>query len=199
MKKFSLLKHKVITLCCLTFIFLVGCTATFNWREVRSDEQGFIALFPDKTKTEKKQLAFKDQEISVVMQATMTGGALFAISSLKLDPSIVASQEMVQLLQTNAQKSLKLSMEPSLISEQFSVAGEVSQKMTGQGYRLLGEGQDRQYRVFWVYWLTRPADENKIRVFQLSAIKTFAKEPSPREMEEITEQFATFIGGFKPY
>jgi hypothetical protein len=180
-------------------IFWVGCTATFNWREVRSDEQGFVALFPDKTKTEKKQLSFKDQEVSVVMQASMTGGALFAISSLKLDQSKVTSQEMVQLLQTNARKSLKLSTEPELVTEQFTIAGESTQKITGQGYRLLGQAQDHQYRVFWVYWLTRPAEGAITRIYQLTAIKSFAKEPTSRELEEISEQFTTFIAGFKPY
>ena len=30
------------------FFSLVACTATFNWREVRFDEQNFVALFPTK-------------------------------------------------------------------------------------------------------------------------------------------------------
>jgi hypothetical protein len=93
------------------------------------------------------------------MQASMTGGALFAISSLKFDQSKVASQEMVQLLQINARNSLRLTIEPELINEYLQSAGDTPQKVMGQGYHLLGVAQDQQFRVFWVYWLIRPADE----------------------------------------
>jgi hypothetical protein len=37
------------------------------------------------------------------------------------------------------------------------------------------------------------------RVYQLTAMKAFKQKPSDQEMNTLTEQYGTFLGGFKPY
>jgi hypothetical protein len=73
----------------LIISFLFACTATFNWREIRSDEQGFSALFPAKTTFEQKQFPFKDRPIDISLEASNAGDAVFAI----LKPGVILSSK----------------------------------------------------------------------------------------------------------
>ncbi len=188
---------KLTALLLLSILF--ACTATFNWREIRSDEQGYSALFPAKTTFEQKQFPFKDRPIDISLEVSNAGEAIFAISTLKLDEKNTSSDELLAAMQNNAQKSIANQTAPELLKASFTLAGEGNSKVIGEGYQLNGVGPDAIHRIYWVYWVKR-SDNNQItRLYQLTAIKSFKQKPTEKQSNEVTEQFSTFLGGFKPY
>jgi hypothetical protein len=188
---------KITALLLLSILF--ACTATFNWREIRSDEQGYSALFPAKTTFEQKQFPFKDRPIDISLEASNAGEAIFAIGTLKLDEKNTSSDELLAAMQNNAQKSIANQTATELLKTSFTLAGEGSSKVPGEGYQLAGKSPDGLHRIYWVYWVKR-SDNNQItRLYQLTAIKAFKQKPTEKESEAVTEQFSTFLGGFRPY
>ena len=183
----------------LVSIFLCACTATFNWREIRSDEQGYSALFPAKSNVEQKKLPFNDRLIEISLETSSADEALFAIGSLKLDEKENASADLITLMQKNAQRSIQQETEPILLKASFKLAGENNTKIDGDGFQLSGVSLDGKFRIYWVYWLKRSDSNQLTRVYQLTAMKAFKQKPSGQEISSITEQFNTFLGGFKPY
>ena len=183
----------------LIISFLFACTATFNWREIRSDEQGFSALFPAKTTFEQKQFPFKDRPIDISLEASNAGDVGFAIGTLKLDEKSTSSDELLAAMQNNAQKSITNPDSPELLKINFTLAGEGNSKVGGEGYQLSGVSPDGLHRIYWVYWVKRSDGNQMTRLYQLTAIKSFKQKPTDKESNEVTEQFSTFLGGFRPY
>jgi hypothetical protein len=64
---------------------------------------------------------------------------------------------------------------------------------------LAGLGPDGNYRLYWVRWVVCNDAQDKVRVYQLSALKPFKSVPSKSEKDQIIEQFDTFLSGFHPY
>lgn len=185
----------LLTFCAL----LTACTATFNWREIRSEEQGFLALFPAKTRTEQKNFPFKDQTIEITMEAAIADETLFAVSSLRVNEQVIQSTELIDLMQRNATKSIPSVALPKLEEIRFPIAGQTNLKAIGQGYQFSAPGPNQNHLVYWVYWTSRKDPEQMTRVYQLSAAKSFKGKPSDDELKTTQEQMLTFMSGFKPY
>jgi hypothetical protein len=183
----------------LVSISLVACTATFNWREIRSDEQGYSALFPAKSHLEQKKLPFNDHLIEISLETSSTDDAVFAIGSLKLDEKENSSTDLIKLMQLNAQRSIQQDVEPALLKTSFKLAGENNHTVEGEGFQLRGLSLDQKFRIYWVYWVKLPNGQQMTRVYQLTAMKAFKQKPSEKEINAMTEEFSTFIAGFKPY
>lgn len=183
----------------LASVILFACTATFNWREIRSDEQGYSALFPAKSNLEQKEMPFNDRLIETSLETSTADDTLFAIGSLKLNEKENSSADLIMLMQKNARISIQQDIEPILVKERFKLAGENSLKIDGEGFQMSGVSLDGKYRLYWVYWVKRSGSNQMTRVYQLTAMKAFKQKPSDQEISSLTEQYNTFLGGFKPY
>ncbi|MEI7531299.1 MAG: hypothetical protein WCK52_05150 [Betaproteobacteria bacterium] len=180
-------------------IGLVACTATFNWREIRSDEQAFTAWFPAKTSKEQKTITIEGKSRTMVMEAATADKMLFAVGTMNLGQEKDISEKVLKWMKDGVQNSLK---DGKISPEQecfFYLAGEKKQKLNAQGVRLSGFGPDHKYRIYWARWVARQDPSGINRIYQLSAIKMFNNEPRASELSELTEQYETFFSGFRPY
>lgn len=193
MKKYSF----IVAL--LPILFFIACTSTFNWREVRFDEEQYMALFPAKNAFEQQTIRFEDHRLTMTMAAAKAGEILFAIGTIPIDTKIVSGEALVQWMRLNTAKLIKESATPQIIQFEIKTAGSPVQILSAQGYNLKGLGPDGNYRIYWVRWVTRTNESGQSRIYQLSAIKSFKSVPSANEQKQIIEQFETFMSGFRPY
>jgi hypothetical protein len=193
--------EKFLKVFCLFLMsaLLFACSATYNWREIRNDEQNFVALFPSKASAEQHNVHFEDTDLTMTMVAAMADDALFAVGTMPFDPTKIKSEKLVNWMQTNTAKLIQGDDEPKSISFDVKTAQNPPEMLTGSGMNLKGLGPDGIYRLYWVRWVIRKDPSGASKVFQLSALKPFKKTPTPKEQEQATEQFETFMGGFHPY
>ena len=90
MKKYSF----IVVL--LPILFFVACTSTFNWREVRLDEEQYLALFPAKNAFEQQTIRFEEHRLTMTMAAAKAGDILFAIGTIPIDAKTVSGEALVQ-------------------------------------------------------------------------------------------------------
>ena len=57
-----------------------ACTPTFDWREVRPDGSGVVALFPCKPVSHAREVALAGAPIKMTMAACSAGNAVFAVA-----------------------------------------------------------------------------------------------------------------------
>jgi len=185
----------------ITFVFvlmMVACTATFNWREVRVDDQGFTALFPAKTTFEQQIIRFQNVDLTMTMAAAMAEDSLFAVGTMPFDKKLLNGETLIGWMQSNTAKLIQSQIPPQNITFEIKTAGTPATFIPAQGFNLTGLGPDGYYRIYWVRWMVRTDEIGKSRIYQLSALKPFKTEPSEAAQKEAIEQFETFMRGFKP-
>lgn len=75
----------------LTVALLVACSR-WNWREVRSVEDGWSASFPDKSQLTERDVSVLGRSLPMRMQANGQGATLFAVGVMQLPPEIARDQ-----------------------------------------------------------------------------------------------------------
>jgi hypothetical protein len=183
----------------ISLFVLSACTATYNWRELRFDDQGFVALFPSKTSSEQQNIRYLDQDLPMTMSAASTDDALFAVGSMPFDPKKLDGQEIIDWMQTNTSRLIQSQKPPIPILFEVKTAGSPSALIPATGFNLKGLGPDGNFRIYWVRWLKTASPQGKATIYQISAIKPFKTTPSLEDQKKLTEQFETFMQGFHPY
>ena len=82
-------KRIFIRITLLVVVMLVACTASFNWRVVRVDDQGFTALFPAKATFEQQTIRFQNVDLTMTMAASMAEDSLFAVGTMPFDKKVL--------------------------------------------------------------------------------------------------------------
>lgn len=72
----------------LLAVALLAACARWNWREVRSVEDGWSASFPDKSQLTERDVSVLGRSLPMRMQATGQGATLFAVGVMHLPPEI---------------------------------------------------------------------------------------------------------------
>jgi hypothetical protein len=193
------MKKIIVTLTVILMFLLSSCTATFNWREVRLDEQQFLALFPAKHHFEQQTFRFEKNELTMTMAASKAGDVLFAIGAIPFDVKIISEKALTDWMKSNAAKIVQDKSEPQLIQFEVKTAGSPALILPSQGYNLKGFGPDGIYRIYWVRWVVRQHANGQSFIYQMSAIQSFKSEPTAQIQKQTTEQIETFMGGFHPY
>lgn len=62
-------------------LFLNGCDPTLNWREVRSDDAGYTALFPAKPTSFERAVNLDGLQVMMNMTAAEADGVSFAVAT----------------------------------------------------------------------------------------------------------------------
>jgi hypothetical protein len=178
---------------------LVACTATFNWREVRFDEQNFVALLPAKHRFEQQTIRFGEQELTMTMVASRAGEIIFAVGTIPFDPKNTSGEEMIGWMSLNAKNILKDNPSPPIIQYEVKTASNPALILPAKGYQLKGFGPDGIYRVYWVRWIFKQNPTGQSYLYQLNAIQSFKTEPSDSDLKATVDQMETFMIGFHPY
>lgn len=66
---------------CVLMLFLNGCDPTLNWREVRSDDAGYTALFPAKPTSFERAVSLDGLQVMMNMTAAEADGVSFAVAT----------------------------------------------------------------------------------------------------------------------
>ncbi len=193
------MKKIIVTLTVLTMLFLASCTATFNWREVKLDEQQFMALFPAKNQFEQQTFRFENHELTMTMTAAKAGDILFAVGTIPFDTKVISDKELIHWMKSNVAKIIQGKSEQQLIQFEVKTAGTPALIIPAQGYNLKGFGPDGVYRIYWVRWVVRQHTNGQSYIYQMSAIHSFKSEPTVEIQKQTIEQMETFMGGFHPY
>jgi len=183
----------------MLILVLASCTATFNWREVKLDEQQFLALFPAKHHFEQQTFRFEKNELTMTMVASKAGDILFAIGTIPFDDKVISDKNLTDWMKSNVTKIVQGKAEQQLIQFEVKTAGTPALIIPAQGYNLKGFGPDGVYRIYWVRWVVRQKADGQSFIYQMSAIQSFKVEPSGQTQKLTTEQIETFMGGFHPY
>jgi hypothetical protein len=195
--KFLWKRSLVLTL--LSIFILGACTATFNWREVKFDEQNFLALFPAKYHFEQQPIHFAQNELTMTMVASRAGDVIFAVGTIPFDAKTISGNEVIEWMSQNAKKIVQNGVSPQRIQYEVKTAASPSQILPSQGYQLKGFGPDGIYRIYWVRWVVKKNETGSSYIYQLNAIQSFKTEPSASVMRATVDQMETFMTGFHPY
>jgi hypothetical protein len=191
-------KRLFTSLVLLFVVMTVACTAAFNWREVRVDEQGFTALFPAKATFEQQTIRFQEVDLTMTMAAAMAEDSLFAVGSMPFDKKILNGSSIMAWMQSNTAKLIQSQIPPQSITFEIKTASTPATFIPAQGFNLKGLGPDGHYRIYWVRWMVRTNEAGESKIYQLSALKPFKSTPNEEEQKVIIDQFETFMMGFKP-
>ena len=66
---------------CVLMLLLNGCDPTLNWREVRSDDAGYTALFPAKPTSFERAVNLDGLQVMMNMTAAEVDGVSFAVAT----------------------------------------------------------------------------------------------------------------------
>jgi len=66
---------------CVFMLFLNGCDPTLNWREVRSDDASYTALFPAKPTSFERAVNLDGLQVMMNMTAAEADGVSFAVAT----------------------------------------------------------------------------------------------------------------------
>ena len=181
------------------FFSLVACTATFNWREVRFDEQNFVALFPTKHHFEQQTIRIHQNELTMTMVASKAGEVIFAVGTIPVDAKSISGEEVIDWMSSIAKKIVQENPSPPLIQYEVKTASNPALILPAKGYQLKGFGPDGIYRVYWVRWVFKKNASGQSYIYQLNTIQSFKAEPSDSALKATLDQMETFMLGFHPY
>ena len=119
---------------------LVGCSPTFNWREVRPAQTALKIMFPCKPELTVRTVTLAGQEVGMTMLSCVTGGATFSFTYADMSDSKGLDSTLV-----NWRQATLANMRAATVKEvDFMLKGEnvASQtaKVTAHGARLDGSG-----------------------------------------------------------
>lgn len=128
---------------------VAGCSPTLDWREVRPEGAGLLALFPCKPSKDVRSVALAGAPLRLSLQACQAGGATFALSFADTgDPTRLAPT--IEALRSAA--GINLSGTPAVVGS-AQVSGmtpqALAQRVTLKG-RLPDGTEVRQELLFFV-------------------------------------------------
>lgn len=100
-----------------------GCSPTYNWREVRLDDAGLVALLPCKPDRAERPVALSNAgNVTLYMVGCVAGGATFTLSHIHLGPESEPANAHDPLLQWQSAIAARLKV-PLSGAEPFRPAG----------------------------------------------------------------------------
>lgn len=143
-----------------TAALLAACSPKFDWREYRSPDARFSALFPGKPAVLTREIDLDGKKISLTMTASEIDGNTFAIGSAELDSAEQAQAAlpaMKQALLNNIQGTLR--SEKSAMAASSNASGthrkstlsiEATGTQHGQPALLVGRFVAQDRRIFQI-------------------------------------------------
>jgi hypothetical protein len=123
-----------VTLC--AFVPLVGCEPTLNWRDVRLESSGLIALFPCRPGREEREVLLAGSTVRQAMQACQADGLTFAVNCFEVrDP--VQQDRLMQALVESVRSNLQSKSAQAV--EAWRAPGAVAYPAAGR-WRISGTG-----------------------------------------------------------
>ena len=143
-----------------TATILAACSPKFDWREYRSPDAHFTALFPGKPAVLTREIDLDGKKVSLTMTASEVDGNTFAIGSAELgsaEQAQAALPAMKQALLNNIKGTVRSEKSATAASsnaagthQKSSVSIEATGTQNGQPALLVGRFVAQDKRIFQV-------------------------------------------------
>ena len=141
MIKLPSLSHysRLFTLSALSvlMLFLNGCDPTLNWREVRSDDASYTALFPAKPTSFERAVNLDGLQVMMNMTAAEADGASFAVATAIIEDegqrakALIAMQTaMLRNIRGEIKEKKTVNLKGGATAIQIHATGQASQAGT---------------------------------------------------------------------
>lgn len=74
-------------------VLLCACSPEYNWREIRSPEQGYAVMLPARPASMTRQVRLRGFDVTMAMQGARAGGAMFTVAAAALPDDSQATRE----------------------------------------------------------------------------------------------------------
>lgn len=140
-----------LVLTSLLTLTLSACSPQYNWRDYRSDDALYAALFPGKPATQTRGIKLDRLEVSMTMTATDIDGVVFAIGSAQLADAAQAPAaiEAMKTAMVNNIGGVMTGSKPAANGAQEIEA-------SGQGRRLHARFLSKDRRIYQVVVIGSP-------------------------------------------
>ena len=91
---------------CVFMLFLNGCDPTLNWREVRSDDASYTALFPAKPTSFERAVNLDGLQVMMNMTAAEADGVSFAVATAIIEDEGQLAKALIAM-QTAMQRNIR--------------------------------------------------------------------------------------------
>ena len=141
--------------CCVLLPLLSGCDPALNWREVRSDDAGYTALFPAKPTSFERAVNLDGLQVMMNMTAAEADGVSFAVASAVIDDAgqraqaLIAMQTaMMRNIQGEITEQKTVTVKGGATAAQIQAAGKAG--LAGTPLTLFARFFTHETRVFQV-------------------------------------------------
>jgi hypothetical protein len=137
-----------VLLAALLAALLIGCSPRFNWREVRSNEGGFVVALPDKPQTVTRKLTVAGHAVDMTMVSTGVGATVFAVGFARVPDELRSSAEAREATLAYFRDGLVRNIEGQLMATapttmRRAAGPVVAQQLTARG-RIAASGRAAQ-------------------------------------------------------
>lgn len=186
--------------CLVIATLLFGCSPTFDWRIVRSDDLYFEAMYPAKPSRAEKVLELDGKQLVMTMEAARAADALYAVGAISLSSTDATAINMSLLMKFLENGMLSNLGARNATPENVTVrtAGQPSYEMPARHWQVSGVGPDGIQRVLKFRLIQRQLSDGRMMVYQVGVLQTETKD-GLKKPEWLNEQHQTFLNGFRPY
>ena len=186
--------------CLLIATLLFGCSPTFDWRIVRSDDLFFEAMYPAKPSRAEKSFVVDGKQLVMTMEAARAADALYAVGTISLsstEATAINISLLMKFLENGMLSNLgALNARPEIVT--VRTAGQPSYELAAKQWHVSGIGPDGAQRILKFRLIQRQLSDGRMMVYQVGVLQTETKD-ALKKTELLNEQHQTFLNGFRPY
>jgi hypothetical protein len=150
MRKFSL--PSILTVLAATCVF-VACSPKFDWRDYRSADAPYNALFPGKPSTHTRSIDLDGMQVDMTMTAAEVNGNTFAVGSATL-PDAAKAPAALLAMKTALINNIGGKATPAVTSGN-AIEVEASGMQNGKPVLLVGRFLAQDKRIYQVIVLSK--------------------------------------------
>lgn len=128
---------------------MTGCSPTYNWREVSSQDGAYTVLFPAKPSTYTRPVELNGLRVDMTMTAADVEGTTFAVGS-GVAPDAAAAQAALPAMRQALLRNIGAKADPAVPDAKGRLAVDATGAGNGQPLRLMGRFEARGTRFYQV-------------------------------------------------
>ncbi len=176
---------------------LLACSPKLDWRTVQSPQEAYTALFPGKPEKLDRRLPYDGQEIPQSLEAVKIDDDIYSVSTVTLSKDQVHLQaKLLEQMQSNLFKRANTDSQGD-VSTDASYQTINRQKLPTKDYFLEFASTGASEQSMRVRWISRPAADGGIRIYQISVLHT-APARVPAKKFFLEEMYSNFFDEFHP-
>ena len=180
-----------------TVIFLAACSPKLDWRIVQSPQEGYTALFPGKPDKLERRIPYQEQELRQTLEAVKIDDDIYSIGSIYLNKQQTElSASLLDQLKGNLFRNAGVDQSTAINSDGIYKTAN-HQRIPTKDYFLEFKSTSTNQQAMRVRWISKPAVDGGIWLYQVSILHTGPVQPDVRAFFSAEER-ANFFDEFHP-